>query len=372
MFIESGTYDIQRDRAKIFYSFKPTPLCGVNLIKTDEELTLLLSKAHRLLGILEGMTRFITNVDVIESILIKKEVLLSCQIDGCTATFEDVLHSTKKNKDAAAVQNYIEAVWVSKKSILNDKFSNQLLCDMHRALVNDSNNKKSGQFRKIQIFDKAGIYISDMKIYNPPAPKDIKATMFDLESYINSDDHIDTLIKAALIYYQFVTISPFENENNKIGRMLINLFLQEKKILSRQLLCLSGYSLLNRIDFFDRVSAVRIAGDYEQWIKCFLKGIIVTADKSINTINKLIELKAENQAKIMSFGQTKKTSLIILDYLEQNPIIDLKKTAEDLKVSFNTVAKTVNNLQQSGIIKQGNNLMRYRCFVYDEYLEIIR
>jgi len=154
--------------------------------------------------------------------------------------------------------------------------------------------------------------------------------------------------------------------------MLINLFLQEKKILSRQLLCLSGYTLLDRIGFFDRVSAVRIAGDYGQWIKCFLKGIIVSADKSINIINKFIELKAENQAKIRSFGQAKKTSLMILDYLEENPIIDLKNTAEELKLSFNTVAKTVEHLQELGIIKQGNNLMRNRCFAYSEYLEIIR
>ena len=364
---------MQRDKAKIYYTFKPTPLCKVNFIKTDEELTLLLSKAHRVLGILEGMTRFIPNMDVTESILMKKEILLSCQLDGSKASFDDVLHNTKKkNKDIIYIRNYIEAVLIGKSRILNDDISNQLLCNIHRALVIDENSQTSGDFRNIQIFDKAAIYISDMRIYNPVAPEDIDATMADLESYINSDDDTDILIKPALIYYQFVTISPFINENDKIGRILINLYLQKNKILSRQLLCLSSYTLLDRIGFFDRVSDVRIIGDYGQWVKCFLKAIIVTAEKTINIINKLIKLKAKNQAKIRAFGQAEKTALIILDYLEQNPIIDLKNTAEELSISFNTVAKSVSNLQELGIIKQGENLMRNRCFAYEEYLEIIR
>jgi Fic family protein len=373
LFIKSGTYEIQRDKAKIFYTFKPTPLCGVNLINTDEELTIFLSKAHRVLGILEGMTQFVPNVDAIESILLKKEALLSCQIDGSEASFEDVLHnSKKKNKYIFDIRNYIDAVLLSKSKILNDDISNRLLCDMHRVLVNDENSKTNGGFRRIQIFDKAAIYISDMRMYNPAAPEDINATMADLECYINSDDDIDVLIKIALIYYQFVTISPFENENNKIGRMLINLFLQKKKILSKQLLCLSSYTLLDKVGFFDRVSAVRIVGDYGQWVKCFLKAVIVSSEKSISIINGLIELKEKNQARIRECGQTEKTSLLILDYLEQNPVIDLQTTAEELKLAFNTVAKSVENLHELGIIKRGNNLMRNRCFVYEEYLEIIR
>lgn len=127
--------------------------------------------------------------------------------------------------------------------------------------------------------------------------------------------------------------------------MLIGLFLQDEKILARELLCFSIFILQDKIGFYDIISTVRFAGDYKQWVKYFLKGIIVTAEKTIGTINLLIALREYNQTKTMVFGQAEKILIMLLDYLEQNPITNANNSAATLNLSYNTVVKDVNNLE---------------------------
>jgi Fic family protein len=214
VFDQAGKYEIQRERTYFYYTYTPKLLCGEDFIKTDEEFTFLISKAHRNLGILEGMAKTIPNIDIIESIFIKKEALLSCMIDRSTATFEGIMQtSRKKSEDEKTVLNYIDSVMFGKNRVLKNQFSNNLICDMYKIFKNDKNKEDACcNFRRIQIFDIPGAVGIDMKMYNPTAPEDIDVVMDDLICYINKDDDIDKLIKTALAYYQFITISPFEND----------------------------------------------------------------------------------------------------------------------------------------------------------------
>ncbi|KOA19167.1 adenosine monophosphate-protein transferase SoFic [Clostridium homopropionicum DSM 5847] len=372
MFVEAGKYEIQRDGACIYYTYTPKTLCGEDFIKTDEELTLLLSKAHRNLGILEGMAKVVPNIDIIESILIKREALLSCQIDRNTATFEGIMQtSKKKSEEEKIVLNYVNAVMLEKSRIFENQVSNNLICDIYKIIINDENKGEASGFRKVQIFDIPGLAGTSMKMYNPTAPEDIEKAMEDLVSYINRDDDVDKIIKTALAYYQFITISPFKNENNKMGRILINILWQHYKILSKQLLCISRYIIQDKIGFADRVSTVRIIGDYKQWIKYFLKMIVYVAEETITTIENLMQLDKKDTAKIMVSGKIQKNQLKLFEYLKLIPIIDIKQTALNLNMSYNTMAKSIEDLQELGILKQSNNLMRNRYFVYKEYLDII-
>jgi len=374
VFDEAGKYEIQRERACFYYTYTPKLLCGEDFIKTDEELTFLLSNAHRNLGILEGMAKAMPNIDIIESIFIKKEALLSCQLDKSTATFEGIMQtSRKKSEDEKAILNYMDSVMFGKSRVLENQFSNNLICDMYKILKNDPNKEDACcNFRGIQIFDIPGAVGTSIKMYNPTAPEDIDVVMSDLICYINRDDDIDKLIKTALAYYQFITISPFENDNKKMARMMISLLLQHNKILSKQLLCISSYILQDKISFDDRISTVRILGDYKQWVKAFLKGIIITAERTITIIDNLMQLKIRDEGKVIDAAKSVKTSMLLLELLWQKPIIDIKETAKELNMAYNTVAKSVVDLQETGILAQSNNLLRNRCFVYKEYLSIFQ
>lgn len=281
--------------------------------------------------------------------------------------------SRKKSGDEKAVLNYIDSVIFGKNRVLENQFSNNLICDMYKIIKNDKNKEKDCcGFRRIQIFDILGAVGTNVKMYNPTAPQDIDVVMDDLIYYINRDDDIDKLIKTALAYYQFIIISPFENENKKMARMMISLLFQHNKILSKQLLCISSYILQDKISFDDRISTVRILGDYKQWVKAFLKGIIITAERTITIIDNLMQLKIRDEENVIDVAKSVKTSMLLLELLRQKPIIDIKETAKELNMAYNTVDKSVVDLQEMGILAESNNLLRNRCLVYKEYLSIFQ
>ena len=204
--------------------------------------------------------------------------------------------------------------------------------------MNATDYKKSEAFRKIQIFELPKIYTPGFPTYNPPTAEYVEIAMIDLEKFIYRSDNIDVLIKAALIFYQFQTISPFKNENGKIGRMLLNLLLKTRKILSKQLLCFSSYIFQNKSHYKEILTDVRVVGNYTRWIKFFVKGLIIEANNSINSINEQVKLKQKNREKIGALSKSKKSAIIV---------------------------------QEIKVLKAGNDLMRNRSYKYIEYLEIL-
>lgn len=373
----AGEFKSNLTGESIYMSFLPQKLPPDPSIEFDSELIQLLIKAHRSIGTLEGISKQIPNKDWFVSMYVRKEALLSSQLEGTQATLDDILDPNideNKNINIAEVIRYIVAFEYAQDRLNELPLCNRLLKEAHEVLMKDfrGGEKYPGEFRKTQNW--IGPSGSTLKTarFIPPNPEDMIEAMSDLEKFINQDDDIDPLIKIALIHYQFETIHPFLDGNGRIGRLLILLFLMEKKILSHETLYISYFLKLNRTEYYDRLMEVRLKGNYEQWIKFFIQAVCETADDSIISIEKLVVLNEKNSELIKNSGRSSGTLLKLLKYLESTPIIDIRKTSEILGLSFPTISKAVNTMIKLGILKQMHNVQRRRVFIYEEYMAILR
>lgn len=310
------------------------------------------------------------------SMYVRKEALLSSQLEGTQATLEDVLDPSNEknaNQDVSDVIRYIEATEFALAKMRKLPLCNRLLKETHKVLMSGvrGQEKNPGEFRRSQNWIGAAGSTLKTARYIPPNPDDMKNAMTELENYINSDDGNDVLIQTALIHYQFETIHPFLDGNGRIGRLLIMLFLMDKGILHSPSLYISYFLKKNRTEYYDRLSEVRNKNDYEQWIKFFLYALLISAEDASETISKLAELHDRNTAWAEHLGRSKKTALLLLGYLEKNPIINITKTAAELNISFTTVSSAVKKFTEEGILSKPEE-ERNRIFVYKEYLDILR
>lgn len=372
---QSGDFVTNLSGEMQYKSFRPTPLPPE--IEIDNEMIMILTAATKALASLDTISSYVPNMNLFVAMYVRKEALLSSQIEGTQATLEDVLDpliGKNTNQNVADVVNYIKATEFSLESLRTLPLCNRLLKETHGVLMGGvrGQEKNPGEFRASQNWiGTAGSSLKNAS-YIPPNYEDMLEAMSDLEKYINSDDSLDVLIQAALIHYQFETIHPFLDGNGRIGRLLITLFLIEKKVLSSPALYISYFLKKNRIEYYDRMSEVRNKNNYEQWIKFFLNAIKDATEESIETIKKLTILRNNNIEKINKLGRASKNAKVVFDYLEENPIIDTGKTSKDLNLAFSTVSLAVNRLLESGILVQTNNANRNRIFVYEDYLAILR
>ena len=373
----AGTYRSNLSGEMAYQSFIPTPLPPNPPIEMDRELIAVLVGAHRQLTLLEHLAKRIPNVDLFISMYVRKEALMSSQIEGTQATLEDVLDpmiDENANRDVADVINYIKATEFALRRMEELPLCNRLLRETHAVLMQGirGQEKNPGEFRESQNWiGAAGSTIKTAR-YIPPMVADMQIALSDLEKYWNSNDELDVLIQTALIHYQFETIHPFLDGNGRIGRLLITLFLMEQKELSTPALYISYILKKNRIEYYDRMSEVRRTGNYEQWVRFFLEAVRDSAADAVETIDLLTELNQRNEKKIESLGRSSKMAMTLLHYLEANPIIEVRKTAAALGVTFNTVSKAIENLIQLGILKQNSQAERNRTFSYEQYLDILR
>ena len=328
-------------------------------IQMDEEMISLLVNANRKLYALESMTKYIPSIKLFTSMYVRKEALLSSQIEGTQATLEDVFNPIIKknaNQDVSDVVNYIKATEYALERLKTLPLCNRLIKETHAVLMENvrGQEKCPGEFKKSQNWiGGQGSSLKDAR-YIPPNPIDTIECMSDLEKYMNSDDSLDILIQVALIHYQFETIHPFLDGNGRIGRLLITLFLIDKKALTSPALYISYFLKSNRIEYYDRMSEVRTKGNYEQWIKFFLRAVEESAKDAIVTINDLHKINEKNLAKLDTLGRMKNTAIKLFEYIKQNPIIETK------------------NLCNLGILTKNKGEIRNKTFSYEEYLNILK
>jgi Fic family protein len=201
---------------------------------------------------------------------------------------------------------------------------------------------------------------------------DMNQAMTDLEKYMNEDEELDSLIRIALIHYQFETIHPFLDGNGRVGRLMILLYLMQQGIITKPIIYISYFLKKNQIEYYDRISEVRRSGNYEQWVSFFLESVSAAATDSLETVEKLSALHTQNIEKLPVSNRKTDNVRRIFDYIEQYPIVDIKKTAQDLDLSYNTVSTAVKKLVTLGILKETTNTSRNRVFSYEEYLNILR
>ena len=373
----SGQYVENITGETLYKSFKPSPLPPNPPLEMDEYLLILLVDANRKLAQLDAASQLIPNIDLFSSMYVRKEALMSSQIEGSQCTLEDILDpqlDVKANADVGEVINYIKAADFALERLKTQHICNRLLRETHAVLMEGvrGQEKSPGEFRRSQNWiSPAGSTLKNAR-YIPPNVEDMENAMSDLEKYINESDKYDPLIQAALIHYQFETIHPFLDGNGRIGRLLILLYLMEKKLLSKPVIYVSYFLKMNQIEYYDRISEVRRKGNYEQWISFFLEAVSSAAEDALKSIGKLSALREKNIARLPKSSKRKDNVRALFDYLEQHPIIEIKQTAAALDVSYNTVSSAVKKLMMLGILKETTNAARNRVFTYEEYLDILK
>ena len=359
-------------------SFRPAPLPPNPPIALSGELVAKLVDANKKLAALDGLSARIPNMDLFVSMYVRKEALLSSQIEGTQCTLDDILNPLMEentNRNVSDVVNYIKATEFALNRLHSLPLCNRLIKETHAVLMEGvrGQEKSPGEFRYSQNWiGGQGSTIRNAR-YIPPNPEDMQTAMSDLEKYMNGDDSLDPLIQAALIHYQFETTHPFLDGNGRVGRLLITLFLMEKGILSHPALYISYFLKMNRIEYYDRMTQVRKTGDYEQWVMFFLQAFSDSAGDAIQTIDALTALHNQSVAKLGTFSKRQQTNLLkLFAYIETNPIIDIQKTAAALGLSYNTVSKMVMILVDEGILRQTDKAGKAKIYSYAEYLDILR
>ena len=359
-------------------SFRPAPLPPNPPIALSGELVAKLVDANKKLAALDGLSARIPNMDLFVSMYVRKEALLSSQIEGTQCTLDDILNPLMEentNRNVSDVVNYIKATEFALNRLHSLPLCNRLIKETHAVLMEGvrGQEKSPGEFRYSQNWiGGQGSTIRNAR-YIPPNPEDMQTAMSDLEKYMNGDDSLDPLIQAALIHYQFETTHPFLDGNGRVGRLLITLFLMEKGILSRPALYISYFLKMNRIEYYDRMTQVRKTGDYEQWVMFFLQALSDSAGDAIQTIDALTALHNQSVAKLGAFSKRQQTNLFkLFAYIETNPILDIQKTAAALGLSYNTVSKMVTILVDEGILRQTDKAGKAKIYAYADYLDILR
>ena len=361
-----------------YQSFRPNPLPPEPPIEMSNELIAKLIDANRRLATLDGLSSRIPNMDLFVSMYVRKEALLSSQIEGTQCTLDDILNpfaEENTNLNVSDVVNYIRAEEYAINRLQTLPLCNRLIKETHAVLMEGvrGQEKNPGEFRYSQNWiGGQGSTLRNAR-YIPPNPEDMVDAMSDLEKYMNGEDSLDPLIQAALIHYQFETTHPFLDGNGRVGRLLITLFLMEKKILSAPSLYISYFLKMNRVEYYDRMTQVRKTGDYEQWVLFFLQALSDSAEDAIQTIDRLTEIHNRNVQKFNSMTKRQQTNAInFLIYLEKNPIIDIQKTATALNLSYNTAAKNVASFVDNGILQQTEKSGRAKIYSYVDYLAVLR
>jgi len=364
----AGT-DIQQINYK---SFQPN-FINRNWALDDMEIIQLLSQANRALGKLDMYSEYVPNTDLFIQMHVAKEATQSSRIEGTQTNMEEAVLSksditSNRLDDWEEVQNYIAAMNFAIERLNSLPISSRLIKETHEILLHGvrGENKQSGNFRNSQNWI-GGATLKDAS-FIPPVHHSVSDLMGDLEKFIHNEINLfPELLKIALVHYQFETIHPFLDGNGRIGRLLITLYLVEKGILKRPVLYLSDFFEQHRSHYFDNLMRVRRSNDLTQWFKFFLVGIIQTAEKAIQTFDNILKLRAELDTEILKFGKRAVTIQLVMNYLYQQPTIDVEKVKELTGLSMASNYKIINELVELNILKKKNGGGTY---IFSRYIEL--
>ncbi len=379
MHLTSNRSGIIKHNITGYDSFIPKELPPNPPIQIDNEMQMLLSEADRKLGRLDGITQVLPNPELFVAMYVNKEAVLSTQIEGTQASLADLLIDSPSQSSVdyspdgiSEVVNYVSALKWGLKNLERLPLSLRLIREIHSQLLKDVRgfNKYPGEFRTSQNWiGPAGCTLTTA-VFVPPEPDEMGPALYKLEDFIHNQSNIPALIKIALIHAQFEAIHPFLDGNGRMGRLLITFWLCEQKILSQPLLYLSYFFKLNRSEYYEKLMDVRLNGDWESWIKFFLKGVAFVADEAISTAKEILQLRERCLSKIAN----QNTNFIkLLDRLFEDPVITKKEAAEFLDVATGTAGSIVDSFCNMDILKDTTpEKQRYKKYIFGEYFELLR
>jgi Fic family protein len=310
---------------------------------------------------------------------VRKEALLSSQIEGTQSSLSELLEFEAAEspgaplQDVGEVSNYAAAMDHGLSRLQGGfPLCLRLLCEIHAVLLRAGRGqeKNPGEFRSSQNW--IGGSRPGNAAFVPPPPDQVVDCMGQLETFIHDiDDGLPTLIRAGLAHVQFESIHPFLDGNGRLGRLLITLMLCEQGMLQSPMLYLSLFLKKQRSSYYGLLQTVRERGNWEEWLEFFLDGVTETSNQAAETARKLIGLFDTDRKKIEALGRPASSALRVHQHLQQRPLLTIPQAVRLLGLSQPTVGKSVQHLVSLGIVRETSGRQRGRSFVYDAYLRLL-
>jgi Fic family protein len=361
-----------------YEAFLPRPLPPVQPLAFDATLTALLSRADRAVGKLAGIAALVPNPDLFVYLYVRKEALLSSQIEGTRCSLEDVFELSDEtarsaNADVEEVSNYIRAMNEGLRGLRLLPVSSRLIRDIHTVLMQGVRgaSKRPGEFRRDQNW--IGMYGASPQTadFVPPPPSEVENCMAELERFIHTEEALPELIRAALAHAQFETIHPFLDGNGRLGRLLITFLLCSWNVLEKPLLYLSYFFKANRTEYYTRLNNVRMKGEWEAWVMFFLRGVEETAETAAQIAREIYYLHMSDREKL-GVGSSSKSALLVFDQFCRFPIASIGDVKSELDMSFPRAQRAIETLVEAGIVREESGKKRGRVFAYRAYLDVLR
>ncbi|MDH5666822.1 MAG: Fic family protein [Nitrospira sp.] len=375
----SGKYKISQFEGEQVQAFVPYTLPPTPPIDLTGARQILLEQALLALGRLDSVATLLPDPHLFLYAYVRKEALLSSQIEGTQSSLSDLLLFELEEApgaprdEVAEVSNYVGALTHGLERLRTGfPISNRLIREVHAKLLSHGrgSDKLPGEFRRSQNW--IGGTRPGNAHFVPPPPQDIDDCMGQLERFVHDDAHaLPVLVKAALAHVQFETIHPFLDGNGRVGRLLITLLLCHAGILAEPLLYLSLYFKQNRDRYYAHLDHVRRKGDWEAWIDFFLEGVRTTATGAVATAQRLVELFTTDDIKIQKGGRAAGSALRVHTALRERPIRSLPDICQRTKLSFPAATNGMALLVRLHIVRELTGKQRNRLFVYDRYLQIL-
>lgn len=362
-----------------YRAFLPAPLPPQPPVRLAGELQGLLSQADRALGRLDGSIHTLPNPDLFVFMYVRKEAVLSSQIEGTQSSLNDLLAaeasilSSDQPKDVAEVVNYVRAMNFGLARLPELPLSVRLIKEIHAELLRGVRGQHlaPGELRTSQNWiGPQGCTLAEAT-FVPPPPHEVPNALGDLERFFHAPSELPVLVQIGLAHAQFETIHPFLDGNGRVGRLLISFFLCERGILHKPVLYLSHYFKRHRAAYYEHLQAVRDRGDWEAWLAFFLRGIAEVSREATETSRRILALREEHRAAVTAhFGRAAGNGHRVLDHLFQKPIVSVPDVRTLTGTTFPAANNLVSRLAEHGIIQEITGYKRNRLFRYEPYIAL--
>lgn len=373
----AGSYIVASTTGESYKAFVPRPLPPNPPLQLDAEHQELIEKANLSLGRLDGLTTLLPDTSMFLYYYVRKEAVLSSQIEGTQSSLSDLLLYENHEApgvpldDVVEVSQYVASLDYGLKRLRSDfPLSLRLIREIHGVLLSKGrgSTKTPGEFRRSQNW--IGGSRPGAARFVPPPPDRVMECMGALEKFLH-EEHVPVLTKAALSHVQFETIHPFLDGNGRVGRLLITLLLCSDNVLREPMLYLSLYFKRNRQQYYDFLQRVRTEGDWEGWLRFFLTGVHETAEQAARSCRSIMQLFETDRHKIEKLGRPAISALRVHQMLQRKPIISALSGAQETGLTRQTILTALKQLQKIKIVRELTGKERDRLFVYDAYLKIL-
>lgn len=374
----AGKFLKQGHGAAAYYAFIPEDLPADPPLQYDEEMRNLAEDARGALGFLDGVTRNLPNREHLIRMFARKEALVSSQIEGSRATFSDILAeeagkaAPSKREDVKEVLNNLRAAELALEEMGDFPVSIRLINRLHGELMPGTRGDyfPSGEFRASQN-RLGGTCLNDAE-YVPPPPHEVASRMGALERYLHDrDDTTSPLVKAGFFHAQFETIHPYLDGNGRLGRLLITLLLCRYSLVERPILYPSLFFKEHRREYYRRLAAIRLEGDWEGWIKFYLRAVKSVSERAGEAAGRIAALADDSRSKLSTLGRAAHLASRLLEFLYRHPIIDSRLAAKLLGCSMPSARAALYNLEKLDILRPDFKDGRSRYFTYEPYMAIL-